>query len=247
MSRSRGFTLKELLAATAFLLVLLAVLAPVYWQARIRGQRIDCARNMATVAKAVIAYATDWDDSLPMAYYDKPSPARLGKFSHRTPGKTDGKVEPLSWPDLILPYTPGDRAFRCPGDHFKTPRLSSPLSYALNDYFYRQPKGVSRYTFGGGAVSELKDPAAKILLSETNADTYELTTRPDLATRSSLLPPLQRHDDGANYAFADGHVEWHKLPTWWKSPQYPWAHPSTAANNPAPQWFPWLANNEQRW
>jgi competence protein ComGC len=70
MSRStfrRGFTLTEILAIAAVLVVLVAILFPVLARVREKGRQATCLSNQHQVALAILGYALDHEGRLPTA------------------------------------------------------------------------------------------------------------------------------------------------------------------------------------
>src|SRR6266700_70386 len=66
--RRSGFTLVEVLVVIAVIVILAAVLYPVFAQARDAAQRASCLSNLRQLALAHQAYVQDYDDTLPTWY-----------------------------------------------------------------------------------------------------------------------------------------------------------------------------------
>jgi prepilin-type N-terminal cleavage/methylation domain-containing protein/prepilin-type processing-associated H-X9-DG protein len=69
MRAPRAFTLIELLVVIAIISILAAILFPVFAQAKEAAKRANCVSNAKQVATAIIMYAGDHDDTLPMGSY----------------------------------------------------------------------------------------------------------------------------------------------------------------------------------
>jgi prepilin-type N-terminal cleavage/methylation domain-containing protein/prepilin-type processing-associated H-X9-DG protein len=67
--RYNGFTLIELLVVIAIIAILAAILFPVFAKVREKGRQIACASNEHQIGFAILAYAQDYDESLPLANY----------------------------------------------------------------------------------------------------------------------------------------------------------------------------------
>lgn len=227
-SRSKAFTYIELLIVLGVLAVLAAIFVPMALHAAAQTRRDACLANLGELGKAVQVYAVDWDDSLPMAAYDKASPRLVSRFVADT--------KPLIWADLLLPYgKTGAKLFHCPDDPI------SPLAYGLNDYLYRQPDGIRRYAVSGGELSETENGKEKILMAELPFRIAVTLSRPDRGG-------LDHHLGGGNYLYFDSHADHHALPSAWKTlDKKKWDMPEQAQAYPCPQWFPWVKNQPPRW
>ena len=85
-SRFRAFTLIELLVVIAIIAILAAILFPVFAQAREKARQANCASNVKQSSLAILMYAQDYDESMPLAAHN---PAGM----------------PLTtWYDLVEPY-----------------------------------------------------------------------------------------------------------------------------------------------
>ncbi|BCM91543.1 hypothetical protein IAD21_03418 [Abditibacteriota bacterium] len=101
------------------------------------------------------------------------------------------------WADALQPYVKSRQLFSCP--------MTKSYSSSASDYFYnRQMARV--------ASDRVDEPAKTILTGEgnDNAPTWNswVGLPADAATNSNS--PSQRHREGANYGFSDGHVKWIK-------------------------------------
>src|SRR5689334_7339770 len=64
----RGFTLTELLALIAGIMILAALLFPVFARVRARSRQAVCAGNLGQVARAGLLYLEDNDERFPSCY-----------------------------------------------------------------------------------------------------------------------------------------------------------------------------------
>ena len=97
VSRGSGlaFTLIELLVVIAIIAILVAILFPVFAQARERARQASCLSNQRQLALAVLMYVQDHDDCYPMtANYGSP--------------------ERTIWSQMIEPYVRNNGVFLCP-------------------------------------------------------------------------------------------------------------------------------------
>lgn len=230
MRTKRGFTLIELLVVIVIIAILAAILFPVFARARERARTISCASNLKQMGLALKGYLADNDSRYPLSsqYVTIPHPAEpVGSDVVQTYFSLCA-----AWPLVIEKYTGGKPILHCRSD-----RGNLPYSYAYNRFLGGIFMGVGApgYQFNHGpelntwiAVTDsptsqagwkvespggVRIPAKCITFFETtNWDVADLSTYgegiqiPQPVTDATL--PHSRHNGGANYAFADGHVEW---------------------------------------
>jgi len=100
MQKRKGFTLVELLVVIAIIAILAAILFPVFAKARAKARQSSCLSNEKQLGMAMMSYASDYDDTLPMSYYYQ-NGANSG----------NGYVQ---WSGLISPYVKNWGVFVCP-------------------------------------------------------------------------------------------------------------------------------------
>ncbi len=66
---NKGFTLIELLVVLAIIRILSAILLPVFAGARGKARQASCASNVKSLGTAILMYAQDYDERLPLAAY----------------------------------------------------------------------------------------------------------------------------------------------------------------------------------
>jgi len=219
-SRSNAFTLIELLVVIAIIAILAAILFPVFAQAREKARSISCLSNLKQLGTAAAMYRQDYDEKIFQLI-----PGGWG-------GQAGGVGEPSMWMGCIYPYVKNLDLFRCPDtvqpppmditfDHRKDrPSLgmNSFLGYYFN-YWY--------YFMGGENLPETPDsarpvsdplvqyPSATALFCDAFDRTVNGTTpRPywiDAGYGKGVRFGLSdRHNEGTNVAFWDGHAKWYK-------------------------------------
>ncbi|MHB8996670.1 MAG: DUF1559 family PulG-like putative transporter [Armatimonadota bacterium] len=203
----RGFTLIELLVVIAIIAILASILFPVFAKAREKARQSSCLSNTKQLAIAVLSYANDYDEMLPTEDYN------FGGDGN-TQG-TDG-----SWRGAIYPYCKNAQIFICPshkpaagtygffdGRHNDCGMVGS---YAINDC-HQDATGPTPPT--NCALGQIEDASSVVFLIESNGgedDTTENTNPHGWVPTKASYPSYFRHNEGANYAFIDGHAKWLK-------------------------------------
>src|ERR1044071_7378457 len=96
----RAFTLIELLVVIAIIAILAAILFPVFAQAKAAAKQTQCLSNAKQMGSGLYIYLNDWEDTLPMANYDK---YYVGPpFTIFSWQKGVG-VSQLNWADILMP------------------------------------------------------------------------------------------------------------------------------------------------
>lgn len=198
--RRRAFTLIELLVVIAIIAILAAILFPVFAKAREKARQSSCSSNVKQLTTGLMQYIQDYDE-------------RVIPYS-----ATGGSgAWAFIWTNIIQPYTKNYQIMGCP---------SSRNWLAIG---YNFPMGST-----GRALSEIAIPAQ----TPCFADAYGTNTAnqavcfivptaaypwTDGRQLNSAGNPAgnwggstngciaaERHNEGANYGFVDGHVKWYK-------------------------------------
>ena len=209
----RAFTLIELLVVIAIIAVLAAILFPVFSQAREKARATSCLSNSRQLGMAIQMYVTDHDEAFPCS-------CMIGM---------NMGPNPQSWLDTIQPYTKSMAIFRCPSDSsplwtdMMTPRRSS---YGFNGYFI-----PILPPYFGIRMAQINTPAQSILVAELADSWAQDFFQPmywgdppkvpdanmqmmewDMPAKEPLSTAIRRHQQGANYVFAEGHSKWQRFP-----------------------------------
>ena len=195
-----GFTVVELIVTLAIIAVLLGLLLPALGVFRAQGRSMQCLHGLRSIGQSVIAYVGDHRDYYPLS-------------SHAT----GSNRAPDAWLQSLVEYGVTEHSRFCPDDHFADMRLTS---YATNDHFEPLVAGIDYDPFTGERLpggrarafqrsAEIPAPAALAYAVETVGEgTLDHIhsigwTEPDEIAGEIAV---DRHHDGANYLFADGHV-----------------------------------------
>ena len=197
MPRRSGFTLIELLVVIAIIVLLAAIIFPVFGRARENARRATCQSNLKQLATSWIMYTQDYDETT-MPVYTTGTPS--GPFLDNTNGNT-------YWPDMLYPYVKsgtgkggtaaGARGvFGCPstnylisGSNQSTPDNWTSVRYAYNqsninnDYIVFDSGSTSR----GVRVARIGHPAETILFSEGIMGSGPFLNGSDHANNASTL------------------------------------------------------------
>lgn len=192
----RGFTLIELLVVIAIISILASILFPVFARAREKGRQAACLSNLHQIGMSMLMYAQDYDEDLP--------PGVLGT---------------AYWWDMVYPYTHNRQINVCPS---RKDRLTG---YGIN------------HEVAGKSQAIMFDPAVKILVLDVPPEAIgstgsvrgiewwgnsvsgigipavaeqpaTLAQGADNSFRANSQP--ERHNDGINVSYADGHTKWAK-------------------------------------
>jgi len=188
----RGFTLIELLVVIAIIAILAAILFPVFARAREKARQASCLSNTKQIELASGMYTQDYDECL-VPYGDHYCPT--GSCRH--------------WWDGLVPYMKNTQILTCPSQPGGEWR-----DYAIN---YNHVHGCR----GGVMLATFRYPAETASFmdgqySSTNTNGYYIAyCRIHYPTgvssgRDWCGIGADRHNEGANVAFVDGHAKWVK-------------------------------------
>ena len=180
----RGFTLIELLVVIAIIAILAAILFPVFARARENAWRSSCSSNLKQIGLGVMQYTQDYDEKMPVCEANNISANTLSFYCQ--------------------PYIKSTQIFKCPSDS----RAGATDSYGDN---------MNIGGYGNASIiqvaainqTKLQAPSVTVLLFEDNyLNDYNTIACHNFTNGFYSNTAFTRHLEGANYAFADGHVKW---------------------------------------
>ncbi|MFO8080832.1 MAG: DUF1559 domain-containing protein [Armatimonadota bacterium] len=194
----RGFTLIELLVVIAIIAILAAILFPVFARAREKARQSSCLSNMKQLGLGVLMYAQDYDEKLPMQNHSTSSPDRL--------------VDPAGrsfWWVKTTPYINNMQVLQCPSGYRDYVREQVDGSWINNsDYDVDYGWNYNLVYIQPVKMAIIEEPASVIMLVETELTSYGRWFNESDAGSSNLRWDYDKHNEGANYTFFDGHAKW---------------------------------------
>ena len=215
--RKTAFTLIELLVVIAIIAILAAILFPVFARARENARRSSCQSNLKQMGLGMLQYVQDFDETYP--------PVSIN--NGLAPSQYSSSV-PFAWSDALQPYIKSTQLYQCPSDETEQGTL---VSSDYTDYFYNAlvsntNAAVFSETSRTVLIGEANSGPARITLNGCQGGNANNTTNTggvrtcgtsSFAGRlenygggtSANIAKIDRHLEGGNWAFADGHVKWY--------------------------------------
>jgi len=234
--KAQGFTLIELLVVISVIALLMAILMPALQKAREQGRRVACGNNLRQISTSLHMYAGDYDGKLPLnaggnwlwdiAY-------STTDYILATGG--DRKTfycpcDPTKRPDMaILWQFSQNPPYSARPDSVDEPTTNRDGQYRVTSYFWLMDtkSGRADSTRPLGVPADWKWPRTLMVKNPGGTElifdaTLSTTSDPDTASfvevPGGLWTRWQLYDrtnhitkgtnpDGANIAFADGHMD----------------------------------------
>lgn len=201
VARRQGFTLIELLVVIAIIAILASILFPVFARARENARRSSCQSNMKQLGLSFMQYTQDYDERLPNSI-DSPAVGSTGGWMFFTyTDRRAGAFEPAK--GSLYPYTKSAQIYVCASD---TEGQRSGNSYAANQCVF-QPS-VSGIAPGKSMAAFEETTKWMLLGEESSGGSRKNSTDDGYMTISNDF--TDRHLDGTNMLFMDGHVKWYR-------------------------------------
>lgn len=204
-----GFTLTELMIVIGIIIAIAAILFPVFSTSIDKVRQARCLSNQKQLAQAMIMYSNDHDEALP-------------PFGDRTPDSNH------YWNTSLHPYTRGSDLLFCPKGS-KT-NYSIGVNYGqLFRYSYTLSQSNGTWVYSPPVyLGTISDPTRKILLGDSRSGMHMYTPKiwftdkdhnnnGNLDSNSGVLRggtpynnvAIDRHSNGLNITFLDGHTKWY--------------------------------------
>ena len=233
--RGSGFTLIELLVVIAIIAILAAILFPVFARARENARRSSCLSNMKQIGLGIIQYTQDYDEKYPpvsttvASTVTTPPPGRFMGWGDEIQSYVKStqilQCPSESDPPSDNPATGGVAGGPGYSDYYMNTKLLQPAANQTAN------GGISQAAIAqvSSTIMNGESPSNRAR-SNTNGCNFSFTqtaadcgTEPvQLARVSNGLPgtaltprTFERHLEGANYSFADGHAKWLKPTNVW--------------------------------
>ena len=214
MKKRSGLTLLELLIILGCVLILAAILFPVFAQPHEHNNHGSCLSNLKQVGSATLMYAQDYDQTFPASGFAAVD--RQGKDPDAFPLPTENPAN--VWIEQMQPYTKNYQVFYCASE---TAKMRSAYSPALQPGQYVSSYTLNRWTAFGLKQAEIAAPAQFVLIAERNNETQAPDgsylfapwkwRQDNYAGLMSQDLTLTRHSMGSNRSYADGHAKWFKF------------------------------------
>ena len=227
----RGFTVIELTAVVAIVAILVSLLCAALNQTKTKALRISCLENLKTLNLAWQMYSEDYEGQLPLnrsaAIIN--DPRRFPEFSLSSNSWVAGNPKfDTTTANIrngtLFPYIQSVQPFRCAMDDSRVERDPGTLrtrSYAMNAFLGGDPAMNPALTF-----NELKRPSSTFVFIEEHersrwessfvvVPVFKAGAGAGSSLASWVSTPADRHEQGCNLSFADGHIEYWR----WYSPK----------------------------
>ena len=179
MKKTRGFTLIELLVVIAIIAILAAMLLPALQSARERGRRGSCVSNLKQIGTALMQYAQDYREKMPVGNC-RPSSTTATPALAVTLAEGDLGLEVLRANEYLADYG----VFTCPSSTVSAEDGTDSLSYGLNLAYGYIPGYIAGNNGSESAIgSDLDGSGTDAANTKTNHTNYGNILFADGSTR----------------------------------------------------------------
>ncbi len=218
-----GFTLVELLVVIGIIALLIAALLPALSRARGLAQRVTCLNHLKQLQTCWLMYANDHGGTLPpnLSVYDVATGRPIPGLDLRLTwcagnARTDVNTVNIER-GYLFPYNRSTGIYHCPADKARV--AGSNVRHTRS---YNMSQSVMGVSFGAVLsyiptfqnLTQIKSPkpADLFVFLDVHEDgildsLFGIPLPGDPFDGSWFDLPANRHHDGCNFSFADGHVE----------------------------------------
>lgn len=223
-----AFSLVELLVVIAVIAILAGLLLPALSRSKARAQTVACLNNLSQLQRCWHLYALDHADVLPPnnSVYNLNTGTPLARGASWCLGNARLDVEPTNIQNgLLFPYNQSTAIYRCPADRSSVetpdgrplglPRTRSyNMSQSVNGWPEYDPV-LAQFIPSYKKLTQIQNPppSGLMVFLDVHEDAIldSLFGMPTLQwwgdARQWWDIPANRHAQGCNLSFADGHVE----------------------------------------
>lgn len=230
---ARGFTLIELLVVIAIIAILAAILFPVFGRARENARRSSCQSNLKQTALGIAQYTQDYDENLPLSVVFTTNNVPRG-WSDAIRSYTESGTNASTQLSPLLYQCPSDET--APGNNFSGGNAYTDYWYNATLSWNGDTTAAGARYNASVNQSALLQPTLTILIGDGNGSSGASTGRyrangcnldggatltlpgfgtpvcsANIVSTFGLANGQNKHLEGQNFAFADGHVKWYKF------------------------------------
>ncbi len=194
----RGFTLIELLVVIAIIAILAAILFPVFARAREKARQTSCLSNLKQIGLAHQMYAQDYDETFLAGRYN--GECMFGHYHDL--GGNNAINDYYGWWNHIYPYINNTQVYRCPSEQWAHCTSGGEVAIITDAYLFNYD-GVRLK-----AMSQIQQPSETMITMDGENAFVISSTNTKSTAMGAIGNGLDRHNGGANIAYADGHAKW---------------------------------------